>query len=198
MANIRLKEGKEYESCIAKFRVEKQISVMGLAKMCGCYWGDIDRLESGETGPFCEMAVEADGVRYEKGSVRPCVQIASCVLDKSLVKMFPAYESELSVIEGVGDEIGGFDDEYLGVISEERSRCMGELWEWMDKNLTPRENRVMRQFYGDGMEFKEISDDFTVTEHRIRQIHAKALRKIKPKLFGSDLRDDLEEVLKGF
>ena len=49
--------------------------------------------------------------------------------------------------------------------------------------LTPREQEVIRQRYGliDGRQktLEEVGREFSVTRERIRQIEAKALRKLK-------------------
>ncbi len=49
--------------------------------------------------------------------------------------------------------------------------------------LTPREERVLRMRFGVGEKFdhtlKEVGQDFEVTRERIRQIEAKALRKLR-------------------
>jgi RNA polymerase primary sigma factor len=49
--------------------------------------------------------------------------------------------------------------------------------------LTPREERVLRMRFGIGMNtdhtLEEVGQQFSVTRERIRQIEAKALRKLK-------------------
>jgi len=50
-------------------------------------------------------------------------------------------------------------------------------------SVTPREERVLRMRYGIGMNkdhtLEEVGKQFSVTRERIRQIEAKALRKLK-------------------
>ena len=50
-------------------------------------------------------------------------------------------------------------------------------------SLTPREERVLRMRFGIGMNtdhtLEEVGQQFSVTRERIRQIEAKALRKLK-------------------
>jgi RNA polymerase sigma factor (sigma-70 family) len=46
-------------------------------------------------------------------------------------------------------------------------------------NLTPRESKVLRLRYVQGMEPEAISECFDVTGERIRQVEAKALRKLR-------------------
>ena len=51
------------------------------------------------------------------------------------------------------------------------------------RRLTPREERVLRMRFGIGMNtdhtLEEVGQQFSVTRERIRQIEAKALRKLK-------------------
>ena len=50
-------------------------------------------------------------------------------------------------------------------------------------SLTPREERILRMRFGIGMNkdhtLEEVGQQFSVTRERIRQIEAKALRKLK-------------------
>ena len=58
--------------------------------------------------------------------------------------------------------------------------------------LTPREERVLRMRFGIGMNtdhtLEEVGQQFSVTRERIRQIEAKALRKLKHPSRSRDLR----------
>ena len=60
-------------------------------------------------------------------------------------------------------------------LRETTTRVLGEL--------TPREERVLRMRFGIGMNtdhtLEEVGQQFSVTRERIRQIEAKALRKLK-------------------
>ncbi len=51
------------------------------------------------------------------------------------------------------------------------------------ESLTPREERVLRMRFGIGIEsdhtLDEVGQQFSVTRERIRQIEAKALRKLR-------------------
>ena len=59
--------------------------------------------------------------------------------------------------------------------------------------LTPRENEVIRRRYGldDGKPktLEEVGKEFNVTRERIRQIEAKALRKLRNPMRAKKLRD---------
>ena len=51
--------------------------------------------------------------------------------------------------------------------------------EYVLRTLTERERRVLDFRYKDGLTFEEIGKRFCVTRERIRQIHAKSLRKLR-------------------
>ena len=63
--------------------------------------------------------------------------------------------------------------------------------------LTPREERVLRMRFGIGMStdhtLEEVGQQFNVTRERIRQIEAKALRKLKHPNRSRRLRSFLDD-----
>ena len=66
----------------------------------------------------------------------------------------------------------------------------------MLKSLTPREEKVLRLRFGleDGRPrtLEEVGKEFNVTRERIRQIEAKALRKLRHPSRSKKLRDFLD------
>ena len=62
--------------------------------------------------------------------------------------------------------------------------------------LTPREEKVLRMRFGIGEKsdhtLEEVGQDFFVTRERIRQIEAKALRKLKHPSRSKQLKSFLE------
>ena len=64
-------------------------------------------------------------------------------------------------------------------------------------SLTPREERVLRMRFGIGMNtdhtLEEVGKQFDVTRERIRQIEAKALRKLRHPSRSSHLKSFLDD-----
>ena len=95
----------------------------------------------------------------------------------------------LSMETPIGDE----EDGRLGDLIEDRNAILpidaaiqSNLRETTTRvlaSLTPREERVLRMRFGIGMNtdhtLEEVGQQFSVTRERIRQIEAKALRKLK-------------------
>lgn len=102
---------------------------------------------------------------------------------------------------------GDDDDSILGDFIEDKSAVMPfdaashsklkEVTAQMLSSLTPREERVLRMRFGIGMvtdhTLEEVGKQFSVTRERIRQIEAKALKKLqhpkRSKLLKSFLQD---------
>ena len=104
-------------------------------------------------------------------------------------KVLKIAKEPISLETPIGDE----DDSYLGDFIEDKNAVQpleaaiqGNLRETTTRvlaSLTPREERVLRMRFGIGMNtdhtLEEVGQQFSVTRERIRQIEAKALRKLK-------------------
>lgn len=104
-------------------------------------------------------------------------------------KVMKIAKEPVSLETPVGDEDGSF----LGDFIEDKNSILpldaaiqGNLKETTTRilsSLTPREERVLRMRFGIGMNtdhtLEEVGQQFSVTRERIRQIEAKALRKLK-------------------
>jgi RNA polymerase primary sigma factor len=95
----------------------------------------------------------------------------------------------LSIETPIGDEedarLGDFieDKDALQPIEAAIQSDLRETTTRVLASLTPREERILRMRFGIGMNkdhtLEEVGQQFTVTRERIRQIEAKALRKLK-------------------
>ena len=102
--------------------------------------------------------------------------------------------------------IGEEEDSHLGDFIEDRNVLspsdavinlnLKEQTESVLKTLTPREEKVIKMRFGvgDGSEhtLEEVGQQFSVTRERIRQIEAKALRKLKHPSRSRKLRSFLD------
>ncbi|NOL49598.1 RNA polymerase sigma factor RpoD [Pelistega europaea] len=102
--------------------------------------------------------------------------------------------------------IGDDDDSHLGDFIEDANtlapadsalqRSMSEVFEEVINSLTQREGKVLRMRFGIGMSsdqtLEEVGKQFDVTRERIRQIEAKALRKLRHPSRADKLKSFLE------
>ena len=123
-------------------------------------------------------------------------------LDK-IRKVMKIAREPISLESPVGDE----EDSQLGDFIEDKnailpldSAVQGNLKETTTRvlsSLTPREERVLRMRFGIGMNtdhtLEEVGQQFSVTRERIRQIEAKALRKLKHPSRSRRLRSFLDQ-----
>ena len=117
-------------------------------------------------------------------------------------KVLKIAKEPISLETPVGDE----EDSHLGDFIEDKNAVQpldaaiqGSLRETTTRvlaSLTPREERVLRMRFGIGMNtdhtLEEVGQQFSVTRERIRQIEAKALRKLKHKSRSRMLRSFLD------
>jgi RNA polymerase primary sigma factor len=122
-------------------------------------------------------------------------------LDK-VRKVLKIAKEPISLETPIGDE----EDSHLGDFIEDKNAVqpleaatLANLREATTKvlsSLTPREERVLRMRFGIGMNtdhtLEEVGQQFSVTRERIRQIEAKALRKLKHPSRSRKLRSFLD------
>ncbi|MBN2409025.1 MAG: RNA polymerase sigma factor RpoD [Candidatus Aminicenantes bacterium] len=119
-------------------------------------------------------------------------------------EIIKAAQESVSLDAPVGDEedsrLGEFIEDKTGPSPEEAviHRSLREQIEQALDSLTEREAEVLKLRFGliDGKEhtLEEVGDVFKVTRERIRQIEAKALRKLESFSKGGKLRSFLSEV----
>ncbi|MBB3898300.1 RNA polymerase sigma factor RpoD [Roseococcus suduntuyensis] len=117
-------------------------------------------------------------------------------------KVLKIAKEPISLETPIGDE----EDSHLGDFIEDKNAIIpldaaiqSNLREATTRvlgSLTPREERVLRMRFGIGMNtdhtLEEVGQQFNVTRERIRQIEAKALRKLKHPSRSRKLRSFLE------
>jgi RNA polymerase primary sigma factor len=117
-------------------------------------------------------------------------------------KVMKIAKEPISLETPIGDE----EDSHLGDFIEDKnailpidSAIQSNLRDTTTRvlaSLTPREERVLRMRFGIGMNtdhtLEEVGQQFSVTRERIRQIEAKALRKLKHPSRSRKLRSFLE------
>ena len=122
-------------------------------------------------------------------------------LDK-VRKVLKIAKEPISLETPIGDE----EDSHLGDFIEDKNAVqpleaatLSNLRESTTRvlaTLTPREERVLRMRFGIGMNtdhtLEEVGQQFSVTRERIRQIEAKALRKLKHPSRSRKLRSFLD------
>ena len=123
-------------------------------------------------------------------------------LDK-VRKVMKIAKEPISLETPIGDE----EDSQLGDFIEDKNAILpldnaiqGNLKETTTRvlaSLTPREERVLRMRFGIGVNsdhtLEEVGQQFSVTRERIRQIEAKALRKLKHPSRSRKLRSFLDQ-----
>jgi RNA polymerase primary sigma factor len=125
----------------------------------------------------------------------------SMPLDK-VRKVMKIAKEPISLETPIGDE----EDSHLGDFIEDKNAVIpvdaaihANLKETVTRvlaSLTPREERVLRMRFGIGMNtdhtLEEVGQQFSVTRERIRQIEAKALRKLKHPTRSRKMRSFLD------
>ena len=123
--------------------------------------------------------------------------------EEKIRKILKISKEPISMETPIGDD----DDSHLGDFIEDtgntapiEAAIQGNLRESTTRvlaTLTPREERVLRMRFGIGMNtdhtLEEVGQQFSVTRERIRQIEAKALRKLKHPSRSRMLRSFLDQ-----
>ena len=141
---------------------------------------------------FNELGYEPTPAEIAKKLVMPVEKVK---------KVMKIAKEPVSLSNPIGDE----DGSHLGDFIEDKNAVhpleaaiLSNLRETTTRilaSLTPREERVLRMRFGIGMTsdhtLEEVGQQFHVTRERIRQIEAKALRKLKHPTRSRKLRSFL-------
>jgi RNA polymerase primary sigma factor len=117
-------------------------------------------------------------------------------------KVLKIAKEPISLETPIGDE----ENSHLGDFIEDRNAVLPidaavqsnlrEMTTRVLASLTPREERVLRMRFGIGMNtdhtLEEVGQQFSVTRERIRQIEAKAIRKLRHPSRSRQLRSFLD------
>ena len=117
-------------------------------------------------------------------------------------KVLKIAKEPISLETPIGDE----EDSHLGDFIEDKNAIipldaaiqsnLREATTRVLSSLTPREERVLRMRFGIGMNtdhtLEEVGQQFSVTRERIRQIEAKALRKLRHPSRSKQLKSFIE------
>jgi len=123
--------------------------------------------------------------------------------EEKIRKVLKIAKEPISMETPIGDD----EDSHLGDFIEDKNvqapmdaaTGSGLTWATQDilSTLTPREAKVLRMRFGIGMNtdhtLEEVGKQFDVTRERIRQIEAKALRKLRHPSRSEHLRSFLEQ-----
>ena len=149
----------------------------------------ISRQHLQETGQEPDAAVLAEKMEMPEDKVRKILKIA---------------REPISMETPIGDD----DDSHLGDFIEDSSTLapteaamqagLRDVVKEILDSLTPREAKVLRMRFGIEMAndhtLEEVGKQFDVTRERIRQIEAKALRKLKHPTRSDKLRSFLDTL----
>jgi RNA polymerase primary sigma factor len=135
-------------------------------------------------------------------TINKLVRTSRQMLHEIVRKVLKIAKEPISLETPIGDE----EDSHLGDFIEDKNAIipldaaiqsnLREATTRMLATLTPREERVLRMRFGIGMNtdhtLEEVGQQFNVTRERIRQIEAKALRKLKHPSRSRKLRSFLD------
>ena len=151
-----------------------------------------------QTGPHLAPDAARNRPRADPGRIGR----KTCNADREGPQGPKIAKEPISLETPIGDE----EDSHLGDFIEDKNAILpsdaamhSNLRETTTRvlaSLTPREERVLRMRFGIGMNtdhtLEEVGQQFSVTRERIRQIEAKALRKLKHPSRSRKLRSFLD------
>lgn len=160
-----------------------KISQKDLNEFLGLRSGTIEAFERGKWSFFQSSLECADLIR------QLCIHTG-----ESKEMLFPEFQEIWDYLSGFDTNLEEVIDQYhtdadYDVMKQQFSNLVRKVL----KTLTPREEKILRMRFGIGEEsdhtLEEIGHDFWVTREKIRQIEARALRKLRHPSCSGQLKD---------
>ena len=165
----RYNHNKDYESNLAKIRVEEGFTIKQLAEVTGIHTQYIGMLQSGMLPPFYLLG-------KRKYMLRKGINKLTKVLNASLSDLFPRYICDIRRGDLVPEQILECT---MGEQPSNRSVALKRNIFTALEHLGTRERAVIILRYLSEKTVDEVAYIFKVSTQRIRQIEAKALRKLR-------------------
>lgn len=165
-----------------------------LAERMGCYPSSVSAHEKSGKMSFETMCKYAETLGCTVAQLLDGVtDIKDFHLDADIFAYYP-WNLALAVMAGTKWKAIGYE-----ATEEDRERAyrvyVPALLESM-KNLTEREQRVLYMRFNNGMTLEQVGKELGVTRDRIRQIEAKALRKLRlPRYCRRWIMDTMDKAL---
>lgn len=181
MKNPRYLHNKDYESNLAKIRVEENFTVLELAAAANTSICTISGLQN---GMFSPVALNNTSGKH-KGSIKYVVERLCKILNATVGELFPRYVcdikrgSYLTSAQILNMSCGEYTNPKGTVDEKNEKKTLRKLIIKALATLTPREESVLRKRFIDGLTLESIGKRFNISRNRVRQIEAKALRKLR-------------------
>jgi RNA polymerase sigma factor (sigma-70 family) len=180
----RYRQNREYETKLAKIRVEENFTIKRISEEAGIVPSTYSGLQNGMISPL--------GGHGVKPWVTRVLKVLGCTFSEA----FPRYVCDLARDELTEDQIsdivisaeslnGNPENAYIKAEKFMKLRHKtNKALAW----LSPREEKVIRMRFFDDDTLEETACAFGVTRERIRQIEAKALRKLRHPTISKHLK----------
>jgi len=174
---------REYESPLGQYRVARGLTINELAEKCGIHLSNLVDLQNGMLPPYYLKKNSSKGVN--EGDLRPGIETMCKVLGASLGELFPRYICDIERYKVQRSFVPSQLEEFhpsVQFTNPEKSAANLELKKEASKclaTLSPREEAILRMRIYEGETLEEIGEYFDITWVRVRQIEAKALRKLR-------------------
>lgn len=103
------------------------------------------------------------------------------IINKHIPKYYTNKLNTISINDNINNNI---NDNYTAEKLDNINNNISDIIKMKAKlhELTPRENKILELRYYCDLKLEEVGEEFMVTRERIRQVEAKALRKLRTKM----------------